>query len=160
SLNAVLALKKFLIAGLFAWVGFGIVDLAMGIYTNSELLKPHRSLGDMIAPVVLKALKGLTLVVVATYIVYEVGQGELLTRFLTGLGVAGLAASLAAQDALKSFFGTLLLISERSFRIGDRIEIDGKTAGTVEIVGFRSTKLRKDDGGLVTVPNATLAGAQ
>jgi MscS family membrane protein len=159
SLDAVLALKKFLLAGLFAWCGFGIIDLALGIYMNSELLRPHRSLSDLIVPVSMRALKGITLVMVATYVVYQVGQGEMLTRFLTGLGVAGLAASLAAQDALKSFFGTLLLIGERSFKIGDRVQVDNKTVGTIELVGFRSTKLRTDEGSLVTVPNATLASA-
>ncbi|MBX7103658.1 MAG: mechanosensitive ion channel family protein [Gemmataceae bacterium] len=159
TLDGVLALKKFLIAGLFAWVGFGIIDLAMGMYMNSEFLKPHRSLGDMIVPVSMKAIKGITLVLVATYVVYQVGQGDLLARFLTGLGVAGLAASLAAQDALKSFFGTLMLISERSFKIGDRIQVDGKTAGIVDTVGFRSTRLRTDEGTTITVPNATLASA-
>lgn len=159
TLDGVLALKKFLLAGLIAWVGFGIIDLAMAMYMNSEFLKPHRSLGDMIVPVTMKAVKGVTLVLVATYVVYQVGQGDLLTRFLTGLGVAGLAASLAAQDALKSFFGTLMLISERSFKIGDRIQVDGKTAGVVDTVGFRSTRLITDEGTTVTVPNATLAGA-
>jgi MscS family membrane protein len=159
ALDGVLAVKKFLLAALVAWVGFGIINLASAVYTNSEFLKPHRSLGDMIVPVSSKALKGVTVVLVATYVVYQIGQADLLTRFLTGLGVAGLAASLAAQDAMKSFFGTLMLISERSFKIGDRIEIDGKTAGVVDTVGFRSTKLRTDAGTYVTVPNATLAGA-
>ncbi len=159
SLDGALAFKKFLMAGLFAWCGFGIIDLVLGIYMNSELLRPHRSLSDLIVPVSMRALKGVTLVVVATYVVYQVGQGEMLTRFLTGLGVAGLAASLAAQDALKSFFGTLLLIGERSFKIGDRVQVDNKTVGTIEQVGFRSTRLRTDEGSLVTVPNATLAGA-
>lgn len=159
SLDGVLAFKKFLMAGLFAWCGFGIIDMILGIYMNSELLRPHRSLSDLIVPVSMRALKGITLVMVATYVVYQIGQGELLTRFLTGLGVAGLAASLAAQDALKSFFGTLLLIGERSFKIGDRVQVDNKTVGTIEQVGFRSTRLRTDEGSLVTVPNATLAGA-
>src|SRR5207249_4865790 len=87
SLDAVLALKKFLMAALFAWCGFGVIDLALGIYMNSELLRPHRSLSDLIVPVSMRALKGITLVLVATYVVYQIGQGELLTRFLTGLGV-------------------------------------------------------------------------
>lgn len=158
-LDGVLAFHKFVMAGLLAWLGFGLVDLAMAVYTNSELLRPHRSLGDMVVPVTMRALKGLTVVVVATYVVYQVGQGDLLGRFLTGLGVAGLAASLAAQDALKSFFGTLLLIGERSFKIGDRVSVDGKVQGTVEQVGFRSTRLRTQDGSVATIPNSTIAGA-
>jgi MscS family membrane protein len=78
-----------------------------------------------------------------------------LIRFLTGLGAAGLAASLAAQDLLRSFFGTLMLIGECSFKLGDRIKVDGHE-GTVEQVGFRSTRLRTPDGSLVTIPNATI----
>jgi MscS family membrane protein len=159
SLDGVLAFKKFFLATLSAWCGFGLIDLAMAIYTNSELLRPHRSLGDMVVPVTMRFTKGATIVLVLTYIVYQIGQGDLLGRFLTGLGVAGLAASLAAQDALKSFFGTLLLIGERSFKIGDRVSVDGKTVGVVEQVGFRATRLRTDEGSLVTVPNSTLAAA-
>jgi MscS family membrane protein len=113
----------------------------------------------MVVPVTMRFFKGATIVLVLTYIVYQIGQGDLLGRFLTGLGVAGLAASLAAQDALKSFFGTLLLIGERSFKIGDRVSVDNKTVGTVEQVGFRATRLRTDEGSLVTVPNSTIAAA-
>jgi MscS family membrane protein len=95
---------------------------------------------------------------VATYMIYEIGQLDLLGRFLTGLGVAGLAASLAAQDAMKSYFGTLLLIGERAFKIGDRINVGGKE-GTVEQVGFRSTRLRNADNAVITIPNAVVAAA-
>jgi MscS family membrane protein len=75
---------------------------------------------------------------------------------LTGVGVAGLAASLAAQDALKSFFGTLMLIGERAFKIGDRILVNGQE-GVVEQVGFRSTRLRTSEDSLMTIPNSTIA---
>jgi MscS family membrane protein len=92
------------------------------------------------------------------YVIYQIGQGDLLGRFLTGLGVAGLAASLAAQDALKSFFGTLLLIGERSFKIGDRIIVGGME-GVVEQVGFRSTRLRTGEDSLLTIPNSVIANA-
>src|SRR5205085_1136478 len=151
-------LKKFLLAGVIGWFGCRLIDLARAVYSNSELMKPHRGLGDMIAPVTVRAAKTIVTLVVATYVIYQVGEGDLLGRFLTGLGVAGLAASLAAQDALKNFFGTLLLIGERSFKIGDRIVVNGQE-GVVEQVGFRSTCLRTGDGSLLTVPNATIAAA-
>ncbi len=157
-INTVLPLKKFLMAGLLGWLGFQLIDLITGIYTNSELLRPHRNLSDMIVPVTMRLLKGVVVLLVLTYVIYQIGQGDSLGRFLTGLGMAGLGASLAAHDILKSFFGTLLLIGERSFKLGDRIAIDGKE-GVVEHVGFRSTRLRKDDGALMTVPNSTIASA-
>ena len=112
----------------------------MAIYMNSELLRPHRSLSDMVVPVSMRLLKGALLWWHGLRHLPD-RPGRLLGRFLTGLGVAGLAASLAAQDALKSFFSTLLLIGERSFKIGDRIVV-GNQEGVVEQVGFRSTRLR------------------
>jgi MscS family membrane protein len=98
------------------------------------------------------------LLAVAIYVIYQFGEGDSLGRFLTGLGVLGLAASLAAQDALKSFFSTLLLIGERSFKLGDQIAF-GTFEGTVEQVGFRATRIRTPEGTLLTVPNSTIASA-
>jgi MscS family membrane protein len=157
-LDGVLALKKFLLAGLFGWLGCRLVDLILAIYSGTEMLKPHRSLGDMIAPVTVRAAKSAVVLCVVVYVIYQVGQRDLLGRFLTGLGVAGLAISLAAQDALKSFFGTLLLIGERSFKIGDRIIVGG-LEGVVEQVGFRSTRLRTGEDSLLTIPNSVIANA-
>jgi MscS family membrane protein len=158
ALDGVMPLQKFLMAVLIGWLCVHLISLLTAVYTNSELLRPHRNLSDMVVPVSQRALKSGVVLVVVTYFVYQIGQGESLTRFLTGLGVAGLAASLAAQDALKNFFGTLLLIGERAFKLGDRIVVSGQE-GVVEQVGFRSTRLRTADGTLLTIPNATLAAA-
>jgi MscS family membrane protein len=157
-LNAIMPARTLLMATLLGWLGFQLIDLLMGLYMNSELLRPHRSLSDMIVPVCMRLAKGGVLLLVLGYVIYQVGQGDSLVRFFTGLGAIGIAASLAAQDILKSFFGTLLLIGERSFKLGDWIQVEGHT-GTVEQVGFRSTRLRTPDGTLVTVPNSTIASA-
>ncbi len=156
--NTFLPLKKFVVTALIAWQVLRVVDLVMAIYMNSELLKPHRSLSDMVVPVSMRLIKGAVLIVTMAYFIYEIGQGDLLGRFITGLGVAGLAASLAAQDALKSFFSTLLLIGERSFKIGDRIVV-GSQEGVVEQVGFRSTRLRTKEDSVLTMPNSVIASA-
>ena len=152
------AAEKFVLAVLFGWLAWRLMDLSMGIYTNADSLRPHRNLSDMIVPVSMRLAKTAVLLVVITYVTYQVGHIELLWRLLTGLGVAGLAASLAAQDAMKSFFGTLLLIGERAFKIGDRILVGG-TEGVVEQVGFRSTRLRTAEDSLLTIPNAIIAAA-
>jgi MscS family membrane protein len=156
--DGLLPIKSFGMAGLIAWFGMQFVDLVTSVYTNSEFLRPHRSLSDMVVPASMRSLKGVILLLVTVYIVYQVGAGESLGRFLTGLGVAGLAASLAAQDTLKSFLSTLLLIGERSFKIGDKISVAG-VEGAVEQVGFRATRLRTSDGSLLTIPNSTIASA-
>jgi MscS family membrane protein len=157
-LDTIMPARTLIMAALLGWLGFQLIDLLMGLYMNSELLRPHRSLSDMIVPVSMRLAKAGVILLVLTYVIYQVGQGESLLRFLTGLGAIGIAASLAAQDILKSFFGTLLLIGERSFKLGDSIQVEGHV-GTVEQVGFRSTRLRTPDGTVVTVPNSTIASA-
>src|SRR4029077_17052776 len=126
-------------------LGWRLMDLTMAFYTTTDLLHPHRNLSDMVVPGSIRLGKAAVLLAVATYVIYQVGEIDLLGRFLTGLGIAGLAASLAAQDALKSFFGTLLLIGERAFKIGDHILVGGQEGVVVE-VGFRSTRLRTGEG--------------
>jgi MscS family membrane protein len=74
---------------------------------------------------------------------------------LAGLGIGGVAIALAAQDTLKNFFGSLMLIADRTFRVGDLVKI-GANEGVVESVGPRTTRLRGLDDSLLTIPNSDL----
>ncbi len=78
------------------------------------------------------------------------------TALLTGAGVAGLAVAFAAQNTIANIFGALSIVSDRIFRVGDFVDINGKR-GTVEAVGFRSTKLRSPDGTVWNLPNRVVA---
>lgn len=77
---------------------------------------------------------------------------------LAGLGIGGLAFALAAQDTLKNFIGSLMLIADRTFRVGDLVEIGGNK-GVVESVGLRTTRIRGLDDSLLTIPNSDLTTA-
>jgi MscS family membrane protein len=74
---------------------------------------------------------------------------------LAGLGLGGLAFALAAHHTIANFFGSLVVFIDRPFQIGDWVVIDG-IEGTVEEVGFRTTRVRTFYESLVTVPNAKL----
>jgi MscS family membrane protein len=71
---------------------------------------------------------------------------------LAGLGIGGLAIALAAKDSLANLLGSMLILFEKPFRVGDYIRLSG-TEGTVEDVGFRSTRIRTLDNSLVSIPN-------
>lgn len=73
------------------------------------------------------------------------------------LGIGGLAVGLASQDTVKNFFGSLMLILDRPFQVGDMIDIGAELAGTVEEVGVRSTRIRSRDGSVLSIPNGDLA---
>ncbi len=77
---------------------------------------------------------------------------------LAGLGIGGLAFALAAQDTLKNFFGSLMLIADKTFRVGDLVQI-GANEGVVESVGLRTTRIRGLDDSLLTIPNSDLTTA-
>jgi len=74
---------------------------------------------------------------------------------LAGLGVGGLAVALAAKDSLANLLGSMLIMFEKPFRIGHYIRL-GSNEGTVESVGFRSTRIRTPDNSLLSIPNDTV----
>ena len=77
---------------------------------------------------------------------------------LTSLGIGGLAFAFAAKDTIENFFGSVAVILDRPFEVGDWVVI-GDVEGTVEEVGFRSTRVRTFYNSQVTLPNATLVRA-
>ncbi|MCL2141882.1 MAG: mechanosensitive ion channel family protein [Methanimicrococcus sp.] len=79
-----------------------------------------------------------------------------LTPFIAGLGIAGIAVALAAQDMLGNFFGGAMIYADRPFKIGDRIKLD-ENVGDVLDVGLRSTRIKTLDNELMTIPNSTIS---
>ena len=79
-----------------------------------------------------------------------------ITALLAGLSIGGLALALAAQETIKNFFGSIMIFLDRPFQIGDWISSDG-IDGTVEEVGFRSTRIRTFRNSVTSVPNGRLA---
>ena len=79
-----------------------------------------------------------------------------ISGLIAGLGIGGLAISLAARDALANLFGGIVIITEKPFTIGDWVKTPS-VEGTVEDISFRSARIRTFAQALVTVPNATLA---
>ena len=90
--------------------------------------------------------------------VFEGGRyvGVPLTTLVAGVSVSGLTVALAAQDTLKNLFGSLMILLDRPFQVGDRIRIKGHE-GTVESVGLRSTRIRDADGHVISISNEEMA---
>ncbi|MBI2653293.1 mechanosensitive ion channel family protein [Candidatus Woesearchaeota archaeon] len=79
---------------------------------------------------------------------------------LTSLGIAGIAIAFALQSTLGNIFGGISIILDKSVRVGDKIQLDKETMGTVVDIGLRSTKIKTWDGELVTIPNGKLADSR
>lgn len=76
---------------------------------------------------------------------------------LTGLGIAGAAVALAAQDLIQNVIAGFNNASEQRFKPGDWVKVAGKLEGIIEEINLRSTTVRQFDNGLVYVPNAVFA---
>lgn len=78
--------------------------------------------------------------------------------FVAGAGVAGIAIGFAAKDTLSNLIAGVLLIIDRPFEIGDRIELWSAPAGTatwgdVISIGLRATKIKNTDNIVIIIPN-------
>ena len=82
--------------------------------------------------------------------------GLKISTLLAGLGVGGLAVALAAQDTLKNLLGSIMILLDKPYRVGQRIVVKGHD-GVVEEIGLRSTRMRLLTGHQTTIPNDEMA---
>ena len=137
--------------GYVFYVLIDVVDVAMMRWAGRTPSK----LDDMLVPMVRKSLR-VTLVILVFVQVAQALSDKPVTSILAGLGVGSLAVALAAKDTIANFFGSLVILSDKPFELGQLIKVGG-TTGTVETLGFRSTRIRTLDGHLVSIPNGELA---
>jgi len=140
----------------FIWAAWRVIDLVSEVLAN-QAKKTETKFDDVLIPLLKKAAK---LFVVAVGIVYAAEALSIpLGPMLASLGLGSLAFAFAAKDTIENFFGSVAVILDRPFEVGDWVVIDGGTEGTVEELGFRSTRIRTFYNSQITVPNATLVRA-
>jgi MscS family membrane protein len=98
----------------------------------------------------------ITVLTAGLFGVIRIVTGKPLTTLLAGLGIGGLALALAAQDTLKNFFGSLMIMTDKPFKIGERVLVKDYD-GVIEAIGFRSTRIRTLTGHQVVIPNDQMA---
>lgn len=116
------------------------------------------SIDNMLVPLIGKTLR-VFIAIVGIMMVLQNLTGVQIGPLLASLGIGGLAVALAAKDSIANFFGTLTIIFDKPFQVGDRIVIN-RYDGTVEHVGFRSTRIRLLNGHLVSIPNEKIVNSE
>lgn len=76
---------------------------------------------------------------------------------IAGLGMGGVAVAFAAKESLENLLASFMIMIDKPLTIGDWIKI-GSVEGTVEKIGFRSTRIRTFDRTQVSLPNKNLIG--
>lgn len=142
----------FLVGFIFVW------RLVTHIFTWLEdevSLKTEATLDEQLFPffqrIVLILLSSIGLITILSH--FDVN----ITAMVTTLGIGSLAIALAAQSALEDTISGFLIMVDRPYRIGDRIELmDLNTWGDVVDIGLRSTRIRTRDNRMVVVPNSLI----
>ncbi|MEJ2731302.1 MAG: mechanosensitive ion channel family protein [Deltaproteobacteria bacterium] len=109
------------------------------------------ALDDVFAPLAGRTLR-VFIVIIGGILIIQNLTGVKIGPLLASLGIGGIAVALAAKDSIANLFGTLTILLDKPFQLGERITVD-QYDGIVEDVGFRSTRIRTLTGHLVTIPN-------
>lgn len=126
-------------------------------YLENMAQKTSNKFDDLLAPLISRTIK-ITVLIVGGFSIAEILKLPI-SSLLAGLGIGGIAIAMAAKDTIANIFGSLTVLVDRPFSIGDWVVI-GDVEGTVEHLGFRSTRVRTFYNSLVTIPNAELLTAK
>jgi MscS family membrane protein len=137
-----------------AWFLYSATDI-LALYLKRFTAGTESKLDDQLVPIVRKGCRVVVVLLALVMIIQNLGYS--VSSLLAGLGLGGLAFALAAKDSLANMFGSITIFTDRPFQVGDWIKASG-VEGTVEDVGFRSTRVRTFEKTLVSIPNSKLAG--
>ena len=149
-----LSAKTFLIF-VGAWVILSLISIA-----HSRLVKRLESRGHEETTILLRPMATVIklLVLILAFLFWLGNIGFNVTALLASLGVGGIAVAMAAQDTLKNYFGSMAVLLDKPYLVGERIRLKGHD-GIVKEIGLRSTRILGVDGNEVTIPNETMARA-
>ena len=153
-------LEKYLMILVKVFMAYNVIRVAylsmnsFGFIIEDWAAKTESSIDDQLAPLATKTLK--VLVIIIGFLVVLQNFGVNVTALLAGLGIGGVAIAFAAQDTVANVFGTITILLDSPFKLGDRVKI-ADVDGTVEEVGFRSTRIRTLYNSVITMPNSVVA---
>jgi MscS family membrane protein len=147
---------SFLIKGAFfinlAYLAYKLAGF-LGNVLEQRMRERHQDLNQGLLRLLRQTLKIIALLFCLLLGAQNMGMD--VASLIAGLGIGGLAFALAAKDTLANFFGSVMIMVDRPFRVGDWVIAKG-AEGVVEEIGFRSTRLRTFADAIVSIPNSEL----
>ena len=148
----IISLLKVVTALLIMILILKVVDILYHYFYRFTQLTSSK-MDEQLLPVVKRAVQ---IILLSFWLIYLLTLFNVdVTALLAGISIGGVAIALAAQDTIKNLFGSVTIFMDKPFQIGDWIKF-GEVEGTVEEVGFRSTRVRSFQNSLMSVPNARL----
>ena len=141
---------------LVALAASGAVRLAFAEWAHASDDPATARTRATLAPVLARSCQVFLVTIAALLILQNAGYN--VAGLLAGLGIGGLAVALAAKETLANLFGSIAVLMDRTFQVGDKIQ-QGDITGVVERIGLRSTRVRTAEGYVVSIPNQLITNA-
>ena len=152
-LNSIVERLPYILAGILVLIIFWILAkiIKQIFWTASSKTKLDNRLRILFGRLIVVVVTILGIFTAFTVIIPSFGFGDL----ITGLGFTSFVIGFATKDILNNLLSGVLILWQQPFQIGDYIFV--KTIeGKVEYIGVRATRLRKDDGELILIPNGEM----
>lgn len=149
----VMLILRMISLGLVVLAAYRIIDI-IALYVGKASSRTESKMDDQLVPLIKRGLQAVV-IVFAIFSMLKLLEFDP-TALIAGISIGGLAIALAAQDTVKNLFGSFTIFFDKPFQVGDWINFN-TIHGTVEEVGFRSTRVRTFENSLVYVPNGKLA---
>lgn len=120
--------------------------------------KTDSTADDRLIPLLEKIIKVIVIIlgVIFIFSAWDVNISPLLAT----AGIAGIAISFAVKDTLSNMIGGLQLVLDKTFKVGDKVQLESGEMGVIQDIGLRSTKLKTYDNETIYIPNGYLANAK
>ncbi|MCP4853098.1 MAG: mechanosensitive ion channel, partial [Fuerstiella sp.] len=130
-------------------VAYRAIDIFMDVLAR-RASQTESKLDDSLVPLLRTAVRLFVTFVGLLFVLQNLDIN--VSSLIAGLGLGGLAIALAAQDTVRNLLGGVTIFADKPFEVGDWVVVDG-VEGTIEAVGFRSTRVRTFYNSLISVPN-------
>lgn len=140
---------------MFVTTGMRLIDI-IALWGRKKIGGTKSKVDELLVPLLSRSSK-IILVAIGVAMGFQ-AFGFSALGIVSGMGIGGIAIALAAQNTIANLFGSITVLMDRPFVIGDWI-VTSSIEGEVETVGLRSTRIRTFYNSLVTVPNNLLTTA-
>ncbi|OPY28067.1 MAG: Large-conductance mechanosensitive channel MscMJLR [Methanocella sp. PtaU1.Bin125] len=155
TLDMVATIALILVAAYFV---SNLINAALRWYSRDVAPHTDSQLDDQLIPFFGKVITAAIYILALLMILSRFGIE--ITALVASMGVAGIAVALAAQETLSNVFGAIAILTDRPYKVGDRLLIPGIGQGDVTDIGLRSTRIVTRNNEVLVIPNQQMAGSE
>ncbi len=139
-------------------LAFKIIHNLSQHWLKEWAFKTKSTADDRLIPLIEKIVKAIVVILAVIFIfdAWNINIGPLLTT----AGIAGIAVALAVKEFLANILGGVQLVLDKTFKVGDKVQLESGEVGVILDIGLRTTKLKTYDNEVIYIPNSYLANSK